>query len=281
MVFHDVSERREREKALARLYDGEQQARGAAEQANKAKDDFLAALSHELRTPLTPVLAILSNLSGDPVVPEALASDLEIVRRNVELEARLIDDLLDLTRIERGKLALHMESIQVTRLVEDAISICLKDLDAKRLSVVREFEATDVAIMADRLRITQVLWNLLKNSIKFTPEGGSITFRTRTVSGAGRKRFQLEVQDTGMGIEPGEVERLFKAFEQGSHRVTRNFGGLGLGLAISSGIATSHGGTLTAASGGKGKGSTFTLTLPYGNAAEATSPTRLASRQQR
>jgi PAS domain S-box-containing protein len=277
MVFHDVSERREREKALARLYDGEQQARGAAEQANKAKDDFLAALSHELRTPLTPVLAILSNLSGDPVVPEALVPDLEIVRRNVEVEARLIDDLLDLTRIDRGKLALHLESVQASRLVEDAISICLNDLNSKHLSLVRELEATDAAIIGDRLRITQVLWNLLKNSIKFTPEGGLITIRTRTVSGTAGKRFQIEVQDTGMGIEPGEVERLFKAFEQGSHHVTRNFGGLGLGLAISSGIATSHGGTLTAASAGKGKGSVFTLTLPYEDAAGRSPPARLAA----
>jgi PAS domain S-box-containing protein len=263
MVFHDVSERREKERAMARLYDGEQQARGAAEQANKAKDDFLAALSHELRTPLTPVLAVLSNLRDEVSMSESLAADLEIVRRNVELEARLIDDLLDLTRISRGKLELHLQHIQPIKLIEDAISICATDLNAKHLSLSRVFATSNETISGDGIRVIQVLWNLLKNSIKFTPEGGSITVRTRIVSGESGKRYQIEVQDSGLGIESDEMERLFKAFEQGGRDITRAYGGLGLGLAISRGIVESHGGEITAVSLGKGQGSTFTLKFPY------------------
>ena len=164
----------------ARSYQAEQQARATAEQANQAKDLFLAALSHELRTPLTPVLAILSHLREAAVIPEAIAEDLETVRRNVELEARLIDDLLDLTRITRGKLELRCERVRLHRMVEDATNACLPDLQAKHLTLVRDFASEKATTFADSARITQILWNLLKNAIKFTPEGGTITIRSRT-----------------------------------------------------------------------------------------------------
>jgi PAS domain S-box-containing protein len=265
MVFHDVSERRENERSMARLYDGEQQARGAAEQANKAKDDFLAALSHELRTPLTPVLGVLSSLPTDGSISESLAADLEIVRRNIEVEARLIDDLLDVTRISSGKLELHFERVRVAALVDEAVGICRPGLDAKRLSLERDLGPGPIEIAADRLRITQVLWNLLKNSIKFTPEGGRITIRSHTESHADGPKVVIEVEDTGIGIAPAEMDRLFKAFGQGGRHITQQFGGLGLGLAISGGIAASHSGTITAFSRGRGQGSTFTLTLPCGD----------------
>jgi PAS domain S-box-containing protein len=265
MVFHDVSERRENERSMARLYDGEQQARGAAEKANKAKDEFLATLSHELRTPLTPVLGVLSSLPTDGSIPEELAADLEIVRRNIEVEARLIDDLLDVTRITSGKLELHFERVRVAAMVDEAIGICRPDMDGKRISLERDLGSGGVEIAADRLRITQVLWNLLKNSIKFTPEGGRIMVRSHTESHVEGERVIIEVEDSGMGIEPSEMDRLFKAFGQAGRHITQQFGGLGLGLAISSGIAASHEGTLTAFSRGKGQGSTFTLTLPCGD----------------
>jgi PAS domain S-box-containing protein len=271
MVFHDVSERRENERSLARLYDGEQQARGAAEQANKAKDEFLAALSHELRTPLTPVLGVLSSLPTDGSIPEPLAGDLEIVRRNIEVEARLIDDLLDVTRITSGKMELHLERIRVAALVDEAVNISRPELEAKRLSLERDLGAGPVEIAADRLRITQVLWNLLKNSIKFTPGGGRITIRSHTESHAGGSKVVIEVEDSGIGIAPAEMDRLFKIFGQGGRHITQQFGGLGLGLAISSGIAAAHGGTITAFSRGPDQGSTFTLTLPCGDL-QATSP---------
>ena len=167
---------------VARSYEAEQQARAAAERANKAKDLFLAALSHELRTPLTPVLAILSSLRENAALPEALAEDLETVRRNIELEARLIDDLLDLTRITRGKLELRCERVRLHRMIEDAINACQPDLAAKHLTLVHDFAAEKTNILADSARITQILWNLLKNAVKFTPEGGTITIRSRTKS---------------------------------------------------------------------------------------------------
>ena len=245
----------------ARSYQAEQQARAAAEQANKAKDLFLAALSHELRTPLTPVLAILSSLRENAALPPALAEDLETVRRNIELEARLIDDLLDLTRITRGKLELRCERVRLHRMIEDATNACLPDLQAKHLNLVRDFASEKATILADSARITQILWNLLKNAIKFTPEGGTITIRSRTKPADGIAT--VEIEDTGIGIGPAQLDRVFDAFEQGNRQITRQFGGIGLGLAISQAIAESHQGTLSVLSEGEGRGSTFRLTLPF------------------
>ena len=262
MVFHDVAERRQKEQALERSYAAEQAARALAERASRAKDHFLAALSHELRTPLTPVLAILSSLREDAAIPAALAEDFETIRRNVELEARLIDDLLDLTRIAHGKLQLHVEPVSAARIFEDAINTCLPDLKAKRLTLVRAFLEPPPALRADGARVTQVLWNLLKNAIKFTPAEGTITVRTRRASGGESAALIFEVQDTGIGIAPGEMARLFEAFEQGDQNTARQFGGLGLGLAIGKAIAESHHGQLRGFSEGKGRGSTFALSLP-------------------
>jgi CheY-like chemotaxis protein len=245
-------------------------AKEALEQANKAKDDFLAALSHELRTPLTPVLAILSSLRHEPNLPAGLAADLETIRRNVELEARLIDDLLDLTRITRGKLELHCERVPLGRLVEDAFSTCLPDLKSKGLTLRQEVPEPHLTILADSARVTQILWNLLKNSIKFTPEGGSI--RLRAIRGAAPGSVSIEIHDSGIGIEPDQLGKVFDAFEQGNRRITRQFGGLGLGLAISKAIAEAHHGALTATSEGHDRGSTFTLTLPYEGCDESEIP---------
>lgn len=242
----------------ARLYQGEQQARSLAEQASKAKDEFLAALSHELRTPLTPVLAILSSLRDEKAIPEALAEDLETVRRNVELEARLIDDLLDLTRISSGKLELQCKKIPLGRVIDDAINTCLGDMKIRGIRLVRELRDTGHVVSVDPARATQILWNLLKNAVKFTPENGTITVRS-SVTDAG---MVIDVQDTGRGIEPDRFERIFDAFEQGDRTITRQFGGLGLGLAISKAIAEAHRGTLTATSEGVGHGATFSLSLP-------------------
>ncbi|MEO8044113.1 MAG: ATP-binding protein [Spartobacteria bacterium] len=248
---------------VARLYQAEQQARALAEQANQSKDLFLAALSHELRTPLTPVLAILSSLREDAAIPDALAEDLETVRRNVELEARLIDDLLDLTRISRGKLELHCERIELGRIIEDAIGACRPDLEAKHLELIRDVAAEKITLLADSARLTQIFWNLLKNAIKFTPNEGRITIRARTEVGESGSNVRVEFQDTGIGIDPANIGRVFDAFEQGDRRVTRQFGGIGLGLAISKAIAESHKGTLTVESAGAGCGATFQLTLPF------------------
>ncbi len=248
---------------VARLYQAEQQARASAEHANQSKDLFLAALSHELRTPLTPVLAILSSLREDVAISGPLAEDLETVRRNVELEARLIDDLLDLTRITRGKLELHCEPVRLHRMIEDAINACRPDLEAKHLELVRDFADEKISLLADSARVTQILWNLLKNAIKFTPNGGTVTVRSRIHEAEADGTVSIEIVDTGIGIAPAHIDRVFDAFEQGDRQITRQFGGIGLGLAISKAIAESHRGSLTAASPGPDCGSTFTLTLPF------------------
>jgi PAS domain S-box-containing protein len=236
-------------------------ARDIAEQANRAKDHFLAALSHELRTPLTPVLALLSGFEGAAGVPREFADQLETIRRNVELEVRLIDDLLDLTRVTRGKLDLHYRHSLVSEIIEAAINTCQSDLQARRISLTREMENASQEIFADTTRVTQILWNLLKNAIKFTPTGGDITIRAH--SGQANQLI-FEVQDSGMGIEASQISRIFGAFEQGDPKINRQFGGLGLGLAISRAIAEAHQGMLTVASQGLGRGSTFTLSLPSG-----------------
>jgi PAS domain S-box-containing protein len=247
----------------ARIYQAEQQARNLAEQANRAKDHFLATLSHELRTPLTPVLALLTGVGEDSAIPPELATDLATVRRNVELEARLIDDLLDLTRITRGKLELHRERVPVGQMIENAINTCQTELTAKQLTLIQELVQPELMLSADNARITQILWNLLRNSIKFTPTGGSIWVRLKPPApGEEPREVTIEVQDTGIGMEPAQMARMFDAFEQGGRKVTQQFGGLGLGLAISKAIAEAHQGTITGTSDGIDRGSLFTVTLP-------------------
>jgi signal transduction histidine kinase/CHASE3 domain sensor protein/ActR/RegA family two-component response regulator len=240
----------------ARLY-------GEAREANASKDRFLAVLSHELRTPLTPVLATVSNLESQGRIPAGLRSEMAMIRRNVELEARLIDDLLDLTRIARGKLELTREISDTRAVLEHAIQICWGQGGAEgRLSLRLDFQAADYRVWADASRLTQVFWNLLNNAVKFTPAGGTVTVRSWNEGGGEARWLVLEVADTGIGIEPEMLPRIFNAFEQGNRSVTRQFGGMGLGLAVSKAIVELHGGSLAVGSLGRGKGATFTLRLP-------------------
>lgn len=237
------------------------QAKEAAEAASRAKDQFLATLSHELRTPLTPVLALVSGLEKDERVHPELRRACEVIRRNAELEARLIDDLLDLTRITRGKLELHPEVTDACKVIEHTLEICCEsEVAAGRLHLVKELDPGDHRIWADPSRLTQVLWNLLSNAVKFTPAGGTVTVRSRIEPDA----LVLQISDSGVGIEPEILPYIFDAFEQGRARSPRRIGGLGLGLAISKAIAEMHGGSLTAFSEGRGQGATFTLRLPAG-----------------
>jgi PAS domain S-box-containing protein len=243
---------RERDETLVR----ERAARAESERASRAKDEFLAVLSHELRTPLAPVLLTVSLLERRAQLPADVREDLQTIRRNVELEARLIDDLLDLTRIARGKLTLDMRTTDVHLLLRSAIEICHRD-DAIRLKT--QFGATRHFVRADPARLQQVFWNLLSNAHKFTPAGGSVTVRTFNDAD---DRIVIEVADTGIGIDPELQPRIFSAFEQGAEAKSRRFGGLGLGLAISKALVNGQGGTLSAFSEGKGKGSTFTARMP-------------------
>ena len=230
-----------------------------AREANRAKDQFIAVLSHELRTPLTPVLALVAGLQGDKRLPNEIQEDLKIIRRNVELEARLIDDLLDLTRISKGKIELHLEVLDANELLREAANICQNDIAEKSIELVVKLDAKRRFVKGDATRLQQVFWNLLKNAVKFTPAKGRITVES---TDQGDATFCARVTDTGIGIEPDILPRIFHAFEQGRTAITRQFGGLGLGLAISKALVEQHRGTLVASSAGRGQGATFTITMP-------------------
>jgi signal transduction histidine kinase/DNA-binding response OmpR family regulator len=261
-LAEDLAHRAAQAVENSRLYREAQKARRDAEAANRAKDQFLAVLSHELRTPLTPVLAAVSGMIDDPDVDPGLRPTLEVVERNVELEARLIDDLLDVTRISQGKLRLSREAVDVHALITQAIEICSAEVERAGLRLEAVMAATDSYVSGDPARLQQVYWNLIKNSVKFTPAGGVLTIRSRNESDHhGPIRLVVEVSDTGIGIAPETLPRIFDAFEQGSSGITRRFGGLGLGLAISRSLVELHDGRLSAASGGVGKGATFTVEL--------------------
>jgi signal transduction histidine kinase/ActR/RegA family two-component response regulator len=227
--------------------------------ALRAKDHFLAVLSHELRTPLTPVLATVAMLLRDERFDADTREQLEVIRRNAEMEAMLIDDLLDVTRIARGKVELRKRPTELREIIQRAVEVCLPDLDARKLEFAVHARDGPYIVDADVSRMQQVFWNLLKNSIKFTPVGGCVGIRCRR---DGDGHVVVEVSDSGVGIEPEALPRLFDAFEQGGVGTTRQFGGLGLGLTISRAMVTMHGGTISAHSAGKDKGATFSVRLP-------------------
>ena len=250
----------------------------AAEKANAAKDEFLAVLSHELRTPLTPVLAAASYLQEyAAMLPAEVRDEVRVLRRNVQLEAQLIDDLLDLTRITRGKLELKSEAVDLHTVLLDVIEICKEDITTKELEISTSLHAKEHWIWADPTRIRQVFWNLLTNAVKFTPPHGRIIIHSSNDSPG---KLLVEVVDTGIGIEPEYMSRIFCAFEQAERGVTRRFGGLGLGLAITNNLVTLHKGSISVSSEGKGKGAAFKVRLPHiahqpdskGNGAKAIQP---------
>ncbi len=247
----DVTGRRQAEHDL-------QAAKDDADAANIAKDHFLAVLSHELRTPLTPVLAAVSAMLDDAAMPEDYRSVLQMVGRNVELEARLIDDLLDVTRISSGKLRLEPRAVDAHELLCRALEICILDVREKGLQLDLALDASHHHVEADPARLQQVYWNLIKNGVKFTPAGGSLAIRSRDGEDG---KLIVEVIDTGQGIDAETLPRIFNAFEQGNAAITRRFGGLGLGLAISRSLVELHGGALNASSEGRERGSTFRVEM--------------------
>ncbi|HEV3098778.1 MAG TPA: HAMP domain-containing protein [Candidatus Udaeobacter sp.] len=231
--------------------------------SNLAKDQFLAMLSHELRTPLTPVLASALALESEPALPEDIHESLQMIRRNVELEARLIDDLLDLTRIDRGKIQLNFEVVDAHTLLQNALEICQAEIDRKHLRRSLNLGARKVHLRADPARLQQIFWNLINNAVKFTPSDGQISISTSNTS---KGELRVEIADTGLGIESEALPKIFDAFEQGGRT---QLGGLGLGLAISKALVEAHKGTITAQSAGRNKGSTFTLVFPTSEKAPA------------
>ena len=246
------------------------------EAASQAKDDFLAALSHELRTPLTPVLALVSVLRTDPRLPEDLRGDIETIQRNITLEARLIDDLLDLTRITRGKLELRWETVEIRPVLAHASATVCHGAPAAGVDCRISLAPGIHHVLGDSARLTQIFWNLLSNAVKFTPRGGQVLLQSRVEGEDGSQRLVVEIIDSGMGIAPELLPHIFSAFEQGGVGTTRRFGGLGLGLAIARFLVELHRGTLEAESEGLGKGATFTVTLPLA-AAPVAEPLPLAA----
>lgn len=229
-------------------------AQAEAEAANRAKDHFLAMLSHELRTPLSPVLNAVTLLEEDGC-PDSMRELLATIRRNVQLEARLIDDLLDLAKIRNAKLQLHMETVDVHDLLHRALDICKPDITANDLKIILKLNATESHAEADPARIQQIFWNLITNAIKYTPPGGRITLSTSNPDGMVR----FDVSDTGIGIEQEKIKDIFNAFTQ-VHNTHSH--GLGLGLAICRALTELHGGSIEARSAGIAHGATFSVKLP-------------------
>jgi PAS domain S-box-containing protein len=253
----DITARKDAERERDELFERERAARAEAERASEAKSEFLATLSHELRTPLTPVLLTASLLENRRELPDDVRRDLSTIRRNVELESRLISDLLDLTRITRGKLELDLQDVDLHLIIRAAADICVRESSAP---VRLELNAARPTVRGDSTRLTQIFWNLINNAQKFTPPDGSIVLRTS--DDAARDVIRIELSDTGVGIDHAVLPRLFSAFEQGEVRAARTQAGLGLGLSISRKLAEAHGGTVTAQSPGRNRGATFVVELP-------------------
>ncbi len=260
-IGRDITERKAGEEALLA-------ARDAAERASKAKDEFLAALSHELRTPLTPVMLCTGALRTDPRLPQDVREQLEMVVRNISLEARLIDDLLDLTRIARGNLALRLVRCDAHLLLRQTREIVQNAIVAKDLEITEDFAAACAWIEADPTRLQQVFWNLLNNAVKFTPVRGRIRVATHNEG----DRLIVQVTDTGIGIASEMCARIFEPFEQAGLANDHRFGGLGLGLAIAKAVVDQHHGSITVQSEGTGRGATFRVEMAAAAAPPATAP---------
>jgi PAS domain S-box-containing protein len=252
LVFRDFSEHRQVDREM-------RQAKEEAETANKAKDQFIAMLSHELRTPLTPVLATLNLWEASEDIPASLHPDVQMLRRSIELEARIIDDLLDLTRIARGMLSFSAENTDVHGLIEFLVGLSRSQFQEKQLQVSLKLKAREYVVHTDVARLQQVIWNILRNAIKFTDNGGTVTIAT---SNDGNGNVDIVIADTGIGMTPETLSRLFVPFEQADRSRSGRYGGLGLGMAISNALVELLDGKLTATSEGLGRGSTFKIRFP-------------------
>jgi PAS domain S-box-containing protein len=248
----DITERKRTEAALI-------QARQAAEAANLSKDRFLAILSHELRTPLTPMLMAVAELEHHTELGPIVREHLAMLKRNIQFETKLIDELLDLSRITSGKVELEIETVDLNETVRHVCGSCLSQMREKSIHLKTELPDDAALIGVDSALLQQVLFNLLTNAIKFTPENGLIRISTARQPGL---RWKLQIQDSGIGIAPEVLPRIFDFFEQGGLKVTRRFGGLGLGLAICKALVELHRGSISAESAGSGLGSTFIVELP-------------------
>jgi PAS domain S-box-containing protein len=253
----DISDRKRADIERVELLQREQAARAKAEEANRIKDEFLAVLSHELRSPLNPILGWTKLLRTRQLDQTTVKNALETIERNAKLQTKLIDDLLDVSRILRGKLTLNIVSVNLVSTITEALETVRLAAEAKSLQIQTIVEDVGM-VRGDAARLQQVVWNLLSNAVKFTPTGKEIEIRLEKVD----SQAQIQVRDTGIGIEPEFLPHIFEYFRQADSSTTRNFGGLGLGLAIVRHLVELHGGTIRADSQGLGQGATFTLQLP-------------------
>ncbi len=257
-MLTDITDRKRTESERDRLLQLEKSARAEAEAANRIKDEFLAVLSHELRSPLNPILGWAKLLQSRKFDETALKKALLIIERNAKLQAQLIEDLLDVSRILQGKLNLNMASVDLASTIEAAMETVRLAAEAKTIHIETRLDPTVGRVLGDPARLQQVVWNLLSNAVKFTATGGRVNVRLECID----THAQLTVSDTGKGITPDFLPHVFDYFCQGDNTTTRKFGGLGLGLAIARHLVEMHGGVIWVQSLGEEQGSTFTVRLP-------------------
>lgn len=258
IVFKDISDRKQAEAEREQILQREQTAREAAERANQIKDEFLAVLSHELRSPLNPILGWTRLLQNGKLAPTRQTEALKTIERNAKLQTQLIEDLLDISRIMQGKLTLNAASVSLSFVISAALETVRLAAEAKNIRLALDLDSEIAPISGDATRLQQVVWNLLTNAVKFTPNGGQVTIELRQVDCLA----QIRVIDTGKGINPQFLPHVFEYFRQEDGSTTRRFGGLGLGLAIVRQIVEMHGGTVKAESQGENQGATFIVQLP-------------------
>jgi signal transduction histidine kinase/ActR/RegA family two-component response regulator len=257
-VIEDVTERVDREDELVRLLGREKAARAEAEAANRAKDEFLATVSHELRTPLHSISGWVQILSTGKLDDEASAHAFEAIQRAAKAQTRLIEDILDASRIITGKLHLEIRPVDLATIVQEALDTVRPVAGVKAIEITAEFDPRGGLVSGDSARLQQVVWNLLSNAIKFTPRGGRVSVSLKCEE----SHVELRVVDTGQGINPAFLPFVYDRFRQANNTSARKHGGLGLGLAIVRHLVEMHGGTVQADSQGEGLGSSFSVRLP-------------------
>lgn len=257
VISRDITEQKRSELERERLLEQEKTAREAAERASRVKDEFLAILSHELRSPLNPILGWIQMMQTYQLDADKINQAVTTIDRNARLLTQLIDDLLDIARILRGKLALNVTTFNLELAIEAAIETVQTAAEAKSIAIKTNFSSVG-QIRGDFTRLQQIMWNLLTNAVKFTPDGGSVEIKLQQID----KCAQISVSDTGKGIPPEFLPHVFEYFRQADASVTRNHGGLGLGLAIVHHLVELHGGEVAVTSPGVGQGATFIVQLP-------------------
>jgi PAS domain S-box-containing protein len=274
-VGRDVTAQRRAQEEREQLLEAAQAARADAEAANRLKDEFLATLSHELRTPLNAIVGWSRILSTGPVDPEDLQEGLAAIDRNARIQARIVEDVLDVSRIISGNLRLDVQRVNMVEVIEAAIAAVIPAAEAKGVRLKKVLDPLAGPVSGDPARLQQVVWNLLSNAVKFTPKGGRVQVLLERVN----SHIEVSVIDTGMGIQPEFLPHVFERFRQADSSTTRRHGGLGLGLAIVKQLAELQGGSVRAKSPGEGQGSTFVVSLPITVVHEGT-PEKVRPREQ-